>query len=131
MEYATIEPGRVAQVSQPEQGTEMTDKKKKLKKKLDSPIYGVAWVEVEFGQRDAGWKLFASLEDCKNITKNDSTNGPYPGGYIGPQRPSAYCVIPIEGLEEKYEKALLDKGRCFTDDRWKPKYKGLPAYLKE
>jgi hypothetical protein len=93
--------------------------------KLVGPIYGVPWIEVEFGQRDEGWALFTDLEECKSETKEASRRGPYEGGggYCGPVRPLTYYEIPVEGLDDEYVKALKKKGRCHTANRWYPKYK--------
>ena len=93
---------------------------------LKGPIYGVPWIEVEFGERAEGWALFTDLKECVRDTKKFSKSGAYEGGggYLGPARPLHYYEIPTEGLEVEYAKALKAKGRTYTENHWSPKYMG-------
>jgi len=107
-------------------------KKKVAKKpKLKGPVYGVPWIEVEFGQRDEGWALFTNKEQCIKATIKASKDGPYSdgGGYLGPERPLRFYEIPAEGLEKEYADALAEKGTVHTANRWSPKYKGPIQYI--
>lgn len=99
---------------------------------LKGPVYGVEWIEVEFGQRPEGWALFTDLKTCIRETKKASERGPYEGGggYLGPERPLYYYELPVEGLKEEYLEALVEKGRAHTDNYWGPKYLGERHYIK-
>lgn len=101
--------------------------------KLKGPIYGVRWIEVDFGERDEGWALFVDLERCIKDTKKSSKAGPYEdgGGYLGPERPLCYYEIPLEGLKPDIVKDLKTNGRAHTENRWQPKYLGECNYIKE
>lgn len=93
-------------------------------------IYGVPWIEVEFGQREQGFKLFTNKEHCISSTLEDSKNGSYDGGYIGPERPLYYYEIPFSCLDKGIKSKLkLGKG-CFTEDNFKPKFKSDKIYIK-
>lgn len=85
-------------------------------------VYGVSWIEVEFGQRPEGYSLFLDKEKCIADTKKASENGPYPGGYCGPVRPLHYVEIPFDSLEEKVQIVLNAKRECCTDNFWQPKF---------
>lgn len=92
-------------------------------------VYGVEWIEVEFGQRPEGYKIFVDKDECIRDTLDDSYDGPYGGGYIGPSRsPFCYYEIPLECLEDKV-KIQLSKGCLYTfsTDFWEPKFK--KAYM--
>lgn len=101
--------------------------------KLKSPIYGVRWIEVEFGERDEGWSLFVDLKRCIRETKKYSKSGPYEGGggYLGPERPLRYYEIPLNGLTPNVIKDLKTNGKAHTENRWHPKYLGECSYIKE
>ncbi len=83
-------------------------------------FYAVPWIEIEYGwgDRPEGYKIFDNLEDCINTTKEDSKNGSYSGGYIGPIRPLYYYKIPynvdlkphsfIDTLEYKSEQIKIN-----------------------
>jgi hypothetical protein len=102
---------------------------------LKGPIYGVPWIEVEFGQRSEGWALFMDLNQCIRDTKKSAKRGAYSdsdgGGYLGPERPLGYYEIPVEGLELRYAKDLKEKGFAHTDNHWSPKYMGSRHSIKE
>lgn len=98
---------------------------------LKGPIYGVPWIEVEFGQRPEGWALFVDLDKCIKDTKNASRKGAYEGGYIGPERPLYYYELPIEGMNSKIVAELKLKGKTHTDNYWSPKYRGNMTSIKE
>ena len=102
-----------------------------MPKKLKGPVYGVEWLEVEFGQRPEGWRLYMDKEDCIEKTKEASRNGPYTGGggYFGPERPLQYFEIPVEGLDDDIKKKLLEKGVAHTNNWWNPKYKSNGTYI--
>lgn len=98
---------------------------------LKGPIYGVPWIEVEFGQRPEGWALFVDLDKCIKDTKTASRKGAYDGGYIGPERPLYYYELPIEGMSSKIVAELKLKGKTHTDNYWSPKYRGNMTSIKE
>ena len=89
-------------------------------------VYGVEWIEVEWGQRSEGYALFLDENDCIASTRKSSERGPYPsgGGYLGPVRPLEYYEIPFDSLEPEYKKKLKKTGSCHTENRWRPKFKG-------
>lgn len=87
-------------------------------------VYAVEWIEVEFGQRPEGYKLFVDKDKCIETTKNDSIKGPYTeGGYFGPIRPLFYYEIPFSCVNEEYQEKLKEKGVCFTKNWWTPRFK--------
>lgn len=61
-------------------------------------LYAVPQIEVEYGwgDRPEGFKVFESLEDCIQSTKESSEKGNYPGGYMGPVRPLHYYEVVDE-----------------------------------
>lgn len=80
-------------------------------------LYAVEWIEVEFGSRPEGFKVFDSLEKCINQTIIDSNEGPYAsGGYFGPVRPLRYVITkdPIEGPFPKFVDELVTKSSPFN-----------------
>jgi hypothetical protein len=89
-------------------------------------VYGVEWIEIEFGQRDEGWALFLDKDECTKKTKEASARGPYPGGggYCGPVRPLVAYEIPFAALDKKLQAELRKSGRTHTDNHWTPKFKG-------
>jgi hypothetical protein len=96
-------------------------------------IYAVSWIEVEFGQRDEGHKLYVDLETCIKDTKEGSKNGPYKScpGYLGPVRPLYYTTIPFDFLEDEYKEKLRDKGTAWTKNYWQPRFKGKTVYIND
>lgn len=93
-------------------------------------VYGVPWIEVEFGERDEGWALFVDKEECFKSTKDASAKGWYGDGYIGPVRPLMAYEIPFGYLDKKYKNALRKTGKSHTEDRWHPKFKGASHEVK-
>lgn len=73
-------------------------------------LYLVPWIEIEYGwgDRNEGYKVFSSLDECISSTKESSSNGNYEGGYFGPERPLQYYEVPfnIEIFNEKFVKNL-------------------------
>lgn len=45
-------------------------------------VFGVPWIEVEFGQRPEGWKLYKDRAMAISDTRRASFEGPYEGGYL-------------------------------------------------
>lgn len=90
--------------------------------------YGVQWIEVEFGQRDEGYKLFVSLKQAKERSEEDTKAGHYQGGYCGPEKPLTIYEIPVDCLPDKlkrYIEAAPDTGSIFSDNHWQPKLKAV------
>ena len=101
----------------------LTDIKPKPEpRELGEHVYGVRWIEVEFGQRDEGWALYVDLDECKESTKKASANGVGEGGYYGPERPLKYYEIPLASLTEDQVENLRFFGFHRTDRKWSPKY---------
>lgn len=94
-------------------------------------VYGVQWIEVDFGQRDEGYKLFRDEQECIKSTKESSRNGPYEGGsgYMGPVRPLSYVEIPVTSLEKELRRKFKGNSVVWTDRRWKPKFTGKRKYI--
>ena len=94
-------------------------------------VYIVKWIEIEFGERDEGYKIFLYLEDCIQVSKLDSERGAYQGGYCGPQRPIGYYETSWECLEEKTQESLrhaVNAGEggipwAFSTKQWEPHLK--------
>lgn len=110
------------------------DEKEKLASvKLDGPIYGVPWIEIDFGESSEGWVLFTNLKKCINETKKSNECGVYSDGtgYLGPERPLHYYELPVEGLDYKYVNELKINGIVYTTKYWHPKYTGNKHYIKE
>jgi hypothetical protein len=87
-------------------------------------VYVVEWIEVEFGQRSAGWSVFLDKERCMKDTRRDSAAGGYDGGYIGPVRPLCFFEVPYSEIPESAKRTLRKKGVCSMDEDWKPKFRG-------
>lgn len=100
------------------------EKKQKPKAKKLKTVYAVYWIEVEFGQRSMGYKVYSDVDACIKSTKKGSREGPYDGGYIGPERPLAYMEIPYACLTSEMKTALKKTGVCWSDDHWSPEFVG-------
>ena len=61
-------------------------------------LFAVPWVDVEFGwgSKPDGFKVFDDINTCIEKTKEDSYNGNFNGGYVGPERPLHYYETPDE-----------------------------------
>ena len=103
-------------------------------KKDPEVVYAVQWIEVEWGERNEGHRLFIDLDFCIESTLESSASGPYPsgGGYCGPIRPVRYNEVPFSCLEEEYKIQLRDSedGVIHTSNHWSPKFKGEATYIK-
>ncbi len=88
-------------------------------------VFAVEWIEVEFGQRAEGYRVFKDLELCKRSTLASSDKGAYEGGYCGPRRPLHYFEVPASALDAVDLDMLSKPGTTFvcTHERWEPKYK--------
>jgi hypothetical protein len=98
---------------------------------LKGPIFGVPWIEIEFGQRPEGWQLFTDEATCIRETRKSSKKGSGGGSYVGPERPLCYYRIPLEGLDKNLREQLRKTGRTATDNRWEPTYKSEPIRIKD
>lgn len=98
---------------------------------IEGPVFGVPWVEVEFGQRPEGWALFLDREQCIEETRAASKRGAYSdgSGYCGPERPLRFHEIPLEGLDAEYAQLLAEHGVAHTSNYWNPKYRSGPMYV--
>lgn len=93
-------------------------------------VFGVKWIEVEFGQRDEGWKLFADREKCIETTKKDSAEGCYSGGgYLGPVRPLEIYEIPYACLTKEMKASIKKSGMAWTPNNWNPKMTDSGTYI--
>lgn len=97
---------------------------------MDDIVYAVEWIEIEFGRRPEGYKIFLDIETCTSRTKYDSKNGAGSGGYIGPERPLGYYEVPWHCLEPNVQKGLRNQVNksnneifAFTTTKWKPHLK--------
>jgi hypothetical protein len=86
-------------------------------------VYGTPWIEVEFGQRDEGWKVYKDRQAAIDDTRRASAEGAYEGGYIGPVRPLRVYEIPVDCLEKETKAALKKSGVAWTSNHWWPKFK--------
>lgn len=93
-------------------------------------IYAVKWIEVEFGQRDEGYQLFVSKDECIRRTKESSAKGYGSGSYLGPVRPESYVEVPFSCLEDELKDSLRQKGVTWTHNHWSPRFKGKDVYIK-
>ena len=97
-------------------------------------VYAVEWIEVEFGSRPEGFKIFLDESKCTETTKGDSVRGSYGEGYLGPVRPLCYYEIPFDCLEEDVKTRLYDdesdKSRIFSSNYWSPKFKSSRIYIE-
>ena len=82
---------------------------------INPVLYAVEWVELEFGSRPEGYKIFDSLEACIEVSKMDSKKGTYSdgSGYCGPVRPISYVSTQdlIEGPFPKFVDELKTKSQ--------------------
>lgn len=88
-------------------------------------VYGTQWIEVEFGQRDEGWKLYKDRQKAIDDTKRASAEGAYEGGggYMGPERPLRIYEIPVDCLEKETKADLKKHDSAWSSNHWKPKFK--------
>ena len=87
-------------------------------------VYAVPYIEVEFGQRDEGYKLYLDKARCVFETKKSSNNGASSDGYFGPVRPLRYVEVPFDSLEQEYKDKLNNEnGVCWTENDWRPKFR--------
>jgi hypothetical protein len=87
-------------------------------------VYGVRYIEIDFGERPWGWILFLSQECAKSTAKEDSKDGPKNGHYLGPVRPLYLIEIPYDSLDEHTRQCLDNDGVYWTDDDWQPDFTG-------
>jgi hypothetical protein len=83
-------------------------------------VYGVPWIEVEFGERPEGYKIFKCVHLCIETTRKDSANEPYSSGdgYLGPLRPLRYYKLRYDLLPSEYKKELESNPSCFLETLW-------------
>lgn len=101
---------------------------------MNDTVYLVKWLEIEYGQRPEGYRIFLDLEECIRSTKHDSTTGTYPGGgYFGPSKPLCYYETTWECLEEDAQKTIRrlvnnseDYPVTFSSNHWEPRLKSKP-----
>lgn len=86
-------------------------------------VFGTPWIEVEFGQRPEGWKLYKDRAKAIEDTHRASREGPYDGGYIGPERPLRLYEIPFDCLDDDTKAKLRKADTAFTSNYWTPKFK--------
>lgn len=89
-------------------------------------LYGVKYIEVEFGQRDEGWALYHDKLTMEKKTRFQSDIGTYEGGYYGPERPLSYYEIPIICVEDRYNPLITNKDCIMTAANWSPRFKNGP-----
>ena len=93
-------------------------------------VYGVEYIEIEFGRRPWGWRLYTSKDQCITRTQEDSNEGQGNGQYLGPVRPLYYVEIPIDSLSSEQKAALKrGEGRCDTHNEWQPEFTGKPVKI--
>lgn len=90
---------------------------------LEDDVFGIPWIEIDFGQKPQGWKLYSDKRTAWAETSKASKDGSYSGGYYGPVRPLMLYMIPRRSLDAKQIEALNVKGKVRTDDLWEPKFK--------
>jgi len=94
-------------------------------------IYGVEWIEVEFGQRPEGWRLFLDKRVCIDSTKESSEKGADVHGYLGPVRPLRYYEIPAMSIDDPAViRQLREQRTAFTDNFWSPKFRDTGHSIK-
>lgn len=86
-------------------------------------VYGVPWVEIEFGSRPEGWELFRDKKECIKVTKESSEKGAYDGGYCGPERPLRFFEIPFDSLPDELIEKFENTDVISTDNFWSPKFR--------
>ena len=94
-------------------------------------VWGTPWIEVEsgWGSRPEGWKLFLDRDEAVKDTHRASKDGPYEGGYIGPERPLKLYEIPFDSLPDVVQEKLRSSGKAFTSNYWDPKYKSAGSAI--
>ena len=92
--------------------------------------FAVPYIEVEFGQRSEGYKIYLKREKCVSETNRLSKDGVYPGGYLGPERPLHYFEIPIDSLDGLQKDNLFLDGEIHTKNDWYPTFKGKNIYIE-
>lgn len=96
----------------------------------DLIVYAVEYIEVEFGQRAEGYKLYLFKDECIKGIHSSSDSGTYGGGgYYGPVRPLCYTEIPFDCIDEEFKHQLRVKHVCYTHNSWAPKFKGKTFYV--
>lgn len=94
----------------------------------ETVCYAVRWIEIDFGRRDEGYRIFFDVDICKEQTRKSSEKGSYGdgGGYCGPERPLSYYEIPLSCLTDNDKIALQENGFVHTRNSWQPKFKSQP-----
>jgi hypothetical protein len=91
-------------------------------------VYGVKHIEVEFGQRSMGWKLYNDYSVCISDTK-DCIKNQIDDCYFGPVQPPYAVEIPYNSLGQKYQQALTQNGQVRTAIEWEPMFQGKKHLL--
>jgi hypothetical protein len=101
-------------------------------KKAMKTVFGVQWIEVEFGERDEGFLLHLDREASIKSAREASEKGAYAGGggYCGPERPIRVYEIPFDSLEKDLRAKLKKSGFALTDNHWKPKFKDSGTVIR-
>ncbi len=86
-------------------------------------VFGVQWVEVEFGERPEGWYIFLDKDTCIEATRKASREGEYSGGYLGPARPLVFYEIPYSCLDTTMKAQLRKTGKASSSNFWRPKFR--------
>lgn len=117
----------MARVSNRKTPAKKAPAKKKSGKRLPfqppTEVYGVPWIEIDFGDRPEGYKIHLDKQAAIDQAKIDSTNGPYEGGggYMGPVRPMRVVTIPWSDLEKDVQANIKNGATpCFTSNYWTP-----------
>jgi len=87
-------------------------------------VYAVSYIEVEFGQRDEGYRLYTDVNECIKKTKEASARGSCGEGYYGPERPLYYVEVPYDSLEKELQTKFLESDVVHTTERWQPRFSG-------
>ena len=90
-------------------------------------VYCVEHVEVEFGERPEGYKIFTNEQTCVSQTQEDSIRGAGKGQYLGPVRPLQYYKVPFDSLDEEIKEDLSMSEVVLTHKNWTPQYKSNPV----
>jgi hypothetical protein len=94
-------------------------------------VFAVAWIEVEFGQRPEGYKIFTTEEECIKSTIESSKKGGGGGMYYGPERPLTYVKVPWTYLPKKIKDRLKEHSTAHTENRWHPEMSSSATYIKD
>ena len=90
-----------------------------------SAVHVVKWIESDFGQRDAGYKVHADAEEAKSRAEADYLRGKGSGYYLGPKWPIRVLTVAFSELgpdvQARLQAGEVGEDGIFTSNHWEPR----------